>query len=451
MWRDPVMNAGSWKFIAGVVLGLAGGFTLRPVVMTDRGDSESVTEQGASEASSAESEALGGKSGARRSGKRSAGSPLARLSSGDAVKDVQDLIASFHGIQSEAQLNPMEMIRRIYLLTQLREDEVVDVLAELSKVDGSPGDAQFGMIASLIALTRLAELNGPEAIRLLHSGPGSMWEGSEGEAAVLVMNSWVAADPDGTKRWFDDGMKPLDPGEMKDLMENDDFRQAYYDGMAKHDAETLSREVEQESDPDKRDEVLLALVRNARDPAEMVGLLDRCAGASDARAEAIEKLCKADPLAAAAWVEGQDADEARDEDVATVASVMMERDSEQGIQWYLAQELSDGQRPGSRLSRIVDHLAGVDLEKAAEWVESRPDDAARDSAEISMARHAMRRNADQGMGWLARVGDPASRDSALHDILRNEWDYTEGRLREGLVEAAEKAGLGDAARNFKPE
>lgn len=434
-----------------MVLGLAGGFLLRPVVMTDHGELRLFVGQGATGSSAADSEALPGKSGVRQSGRRSAGSPSARLSSGDPVKDVRDLIASLEGLRFESQLNPMEMIRRIHLLTQLGEGEVLDVLADLSKAGDGTGDEQFRMIAGLIALTRLAELNGPEAMRLIHPGSDSMWEGLGGDAGVMVMNSWVEADPDGAKRWFEDGMKQLDQGEMKDLMENDDFRQAYYDGMAKHDAAALSREADEESDPDKRDEVLVALVRNAKDPAEMVGLLDRCAGASDARAEAIEKLSKADPLAAAAWVERQEADEARDGDVATVASMMMERDSEKGIQWYLAQELSDGQRAGSRLSRIVDHLAAEDLEKAAEWVDSRPDDDVRDAAEISMARHSMRRDADEGMGWLARVGDSTSRDSALHDILRNEWDYTEGRLRDGLIEAAEKAGLGDAARNFKPE
>lgn len=424
---------------------------LRPVVMTEQGYLRIFGGQAGREADTAGSEALPGKSGVRQSGKRSAGSASARLSSGDPVKDVRDLIASLEGLRFESQFNPMEMIRRIHLLTQLGEGEVLDVLADLSKAEDGTGDEQFRMIAGLIVLTRLAELNGPAAIRHIQSGSDSMWEGMGGEAGVMVMNSWVAADPDGARRWFEDGMKQLDQGEMKDLMENDEFRQAYYDGMAKHDAEALSREVDEESDPDKRDDVLVALVRNAKAPAELVGLLDRCAGASDARSEAIEKLSKADPLAAAAWVERQDADEARDGDVATVASVMMERDSEGGIQWYLAQELSDGQLAGFRLSRIVDHLAAEDLEKAAEWVESRPDDAARDAAEISMAAHCMRQDADMGMGWLARVGDSANRDSALRDILRSEWDYRAGRLRDGLIEAAERAGLGEAARNFKPE
>lgn len=434
-----------------MVLGLAGGFLLRPVVVTDRGELRLFAVQGATEASAESSEALAGKSGARQTGKRSAGSPLARLSSGDAVKDVQDLIASFEGLRSEAQLNPMEMIRRIYLLTQLREGEVLEVLADLSKADDRIGNAQFGMIARLIALTRLAELNGPEAMRLIHSGSDSIWEGSEGEVGVLVMNSWVAADPEGAKRWFEDGMKRLDQEEMKDLMENDDFRQSYYDGMAKHDAEVLARELDDESDPDKRDEVMVALVRNAKSSDELAGLLDRCTGASDARTEAVEKLIKSDPAAAAAWVEKQAADDARDRDITEVASVMMDRDSERGIEWYLAQEMADNHREGDRLSRIVDHLASEDLEKAAEWVESRPDDAARDSAETSMAWQAKRQDWDEAMEWLTRVDDATKRHEALQSMFRSEWNREEGGLPDHVIEAAEKAGMGDAARNYQPE
>ena len=392
------MKAGSWKLPVGMLLGLVGGFLLRPVVVTESGDLRLFAEQGATEASAEGSEALSGKSEVRSSGKWSAGSHSARLSSGDAVEDVRDLIASFEGIRSETQLNPMELIRRLYLLTQLRESEVLDVLASLSKAEDSIGGPEFGTMAGMIALTRLAELNGPEAMRLIHSKElGSMWDGSaEDAASVMVMNSWVAADPEGAKRWFEAGMKHLDQEELRDLMEKDDFRQAYYDGMAKHDPEALAREIGEDSDSDKRDQMMIALVRSAKDPAELVGLLDRCTAESDARTEAIEKLNESDPRAAAAWVEKQSVDEARDEDIANVATAMMERDSEKGVEWYLAQELADEEREGERLSRIVGHLASTDLEQAAEWVESRPDDAARDSAEITMARQF------RGKTWTLR-------------------------------------------------
>ncbi len=55
------------------------------------------------------------------------------------------------------------------------------------------------------------------------------------------------------------------------------------------------------------------------------------------------------------------------------------------------------------------------------------------------------------MGWLIRVEDPVSQDLALQDILRGEWDHREKRLRDGVIEAAERAGMGEAARNFNPD
>ncbi len=446
------MKAGSWKLPAGMALGLAGGFLLRPVIVTESGDLRLFAEQGTTEASAEGSEALAGKSEVRSYGKRSAGSPLVRLSSGDAVTDVRDLIASFEGIRSETQLNPMELIRRMYLLTQLRESEVLDVLASLSKAEDSIGGPEFGTMAGMIALTRLAELNGPEAMRLIYSKElASMWNGSaEDAASVMVMNSWVAADPEGAKRWFEAGMKQLDQEEMKDLMDNDDFRQSYYDGMAKHDPEALAREVGNDSDPDKRDEVMVALVRNAKAPEELVELLDGCIGVYDARTEAIEKLSKVDLKAAAAWVEKQVVDNARDHDIEDVALVMLDRDTERGIEWYMAQEFADAEHEEDRLSKIVYHLAEDDLDRAVEWLELQPDDATRDSAEISMAWQVKGRGWSERMRWLVRVGDVDRRNEALKTMFRSEWHREEGRLPDHVIEAAEKAGIGDAARSYQP-
>lgn len=444
------MKAGSWKLPAGMALGLAGGFLLRPVIVTDRGEFRLFASQGGGAA--AGSEELAGKSESRASGNRSAGSPLARLSSGDAVTDVRDLIASFEGIRSETQLNPMELIRRIYLLTQLRESEVLDVLASLSKAEDSIRGAEFAEMARICVLTRLAELNGPEAMRLIHSGDfASIWDGSEDTASLMVMNSWVAADPEGAKHWFEAGMKQLDQEELRDLMENDDFRQAYYDGMAKHDPEALAREVGDDSDPDKRDEVMVALVRNAKAPEELVELLDRCIGVYDARTEAIEKLSKADPTIAAAWVETQVVDNARDHDIEDVALVMLDRDTERGIEWYMAQEFADAEREEDRLSKIIYHLAKEDLDRAVEWLESQPDDATRDSAEISMAYQVKGRGWSERLRWLVRVGDVDRRNEALKTMFRSEWEREGGRLPDHVIEAAEEAGMGDAARSYKPE
>jgi hypothetical protein len=435
-----------------MVLGLAGGFLLRPVVMKEPGDLRGISKPGRTGASSEGLETASGKSDARSSGKRSAGSPLSRLSTGDPVEDVRELLASFEGIQSESQLNPMEIIRRLYLLTQLREGEVIDVLASLSNEADAMVDAQLRAIAGMVALTRLAELNGPEALRRIHSKDlAAMWEGEEDDAAVLVMNSWVAADPEGAKRWFEDGMKSPGQEEMKDLMESDDFRQAYYDGMAKHDPEALAREIGDGTDSDKRDVVMVALVRNANDPAELVELLDRCIGVYEARTEAIGKLGKVDPTAAAAWVEKQAVDNARDYDIQNVALVMLERDTERGIEWYMAQEFADADRAGDRLSRIVDHLAEKDREKAVRWIESRPDDAARDSAEISMAWQAKRKDIVEAMEWLGRVDDPRLKRDALEQMFRTEWDRRDGRLPDAVIKAAEKAGMGEAARNYHPD
>jgi hypothetical protein len=55
------------------------------------------------------------------------------------------------------------------------------------------------------------------------------------------------------------------------------------------------------------------------------------------------------------------------------------------------------------------------------------------------------------MGWLKRVENSETRDPALQEILHDRWDPLEDRLRDGVIEAAERAGMGEAARNLKPK
>jgi hypothetical protein len=84
-------------------------------------------------------------------------------------------------------------------------------------------------------------------------------------------------------------------------------------------------------------------------------------------------------------------------------------------------------------------------------LESQPDDATRDSAEISMAYQVKGRGWSERLRWLVRVGDVDRRNEALKTMFRSEWEREGGRLPDHVIEAAEEAGMGDAARSYKPE
>lgn len=459
-------------FLAGLVLGFVIGGRLASVPVSDAAREAMAAGQEAAEGAVAapqERAEAGPTKFWRRGGGRRHRGPAGRLSSGDAREDLEVLLGTFREIDDAAEVDPMELIRRFSLLSMLREEEAVDLLAHLSDKarDGEDEDEML-VIAGAVVFARLCELNGPRAMQLLADGGfGELARGSElEELAAMGMNSWVASDPEGARMWFEGLVGEMDglaagggteedmTGMMK-LLENDELRKAYFDGMVELDPFGLEERVAGLEHDEVReamaDELMESLVDRAGSVAELRGLLERDLAEGEGRLGAVTRMAELDPGAAAGWVGDQPASELRDREVATVAQRLMNEDLDGGIDWYLGQRLVSGEAEDARMSTVVHRLAGADIERAASWVLRQPDGPRRDHAEVAMAWQGVNRGDwTAGMEWLAEVSAADTRDAALREMFRRGWDQDAGALRPEVAAAAEGAGLGPQAASYQP-
>ena len=462
------MKTGLLLFCGGLILGLAGGLLLRP------GDGENPN---------AENETAGGH-GRGRWTAPAAGSPSKstrthrartgrtgspRSGSGNLTTDFLAFMGSLSDVDDLEDLNMVEFVRQASALTYLSEGQAHDLLVALTKPpeEGEEHDqGDLRQIASALVFARLCEVNGPEAMRMAAAGElGDQWKNDRDELVAMGMNSWVAADPQGAQQWFEGllgetdklalaGLEEDMTGSMA-LLGDDEIRQAYFNGMAKHDAKGLEQRMGQFQHEEVRStmegEVLEALVRQEHSKAGLIALLDRSGdGAFDAREEALKKLGKQDPRSAAKWVEDQPVSNARDNHVTQVAMDFMTKDPDAGVDWYMKQELHDESREGDRTSHVVGRLVQVDYGKAVNWLEDQPDGPARDSAEVKLAHSAAgQQNWGDSMAWIAGIESEGTRRQALDRVLRRGWDSQDKALRPEVLEAAEAAGLGEAAQGYK--
>ena len=375
-------------------------------------------------------------------------------------------------IDDEDELNLMQLARMAGMVTQMSEGEAVGLLQELMAVkEGEDHDAtQMKRILGVFVFSRLCEVNGPEAMRMVAEGELGVTMGSQtDEMLAMGMNAWVAADPEGARRWFDGVLGEVDAlaldggmeedmknatGVMK-LLQEKDLMDAYLRGMAKHDAEALTKSVESLRHEQVREameaEILEAVVETETTADGMVALLQQYEGAegTDARMAAIRKLSELDNARAAKWLEGRAPSAERDHLVTRVADDMMKKDPAAGAAWYMDQELHDADREADRLQRITWQWGRADYEEASQWLERQPDGTARDGAESGMAQMAAgRQEWAESMAWLDGISNEKIQADAMQRILRSGWNPTEKVMNAELLEAAEAAGFGEQAREY---
>ncbi len=354
----------------------------------------------------------------------------------------------------------------------MSEGEAMGMLEELTEVkDGEENDArEMKAVLAVFLFSRLCEVNGPEAMRMVADGEfGATMDGQADEMLAMGMNAWVAADPEGAKEWFDGVIGEVDAlaldGGMEEDMENatgvmkllneQELMDAYLRGMAKHDAEGLAKSMEGLRHEEVREgmeaSIFEAVVEAETTVDGMIGLLKQYEGTEGtyARMTAIRKLSELDNAQAAKWVEGRQASAERDHLGTQVAGDMLKKDPAAGAKWYMEQEIHDASREADRLQRITWQWGGKDYEAASQWLERQPDGAVRDGAESSMAQVAAgRRQWTESMAWLGSISDENVRITAMDNVFRRGWNRSEKVMDTGLLEAAEAAGLGEAARDY---
>ncbi|MEP4077486.1 hypothetical protein [Haloferula sp.] len=446
-------------FLVGLALGVAGMLVIRPAASEEKRSGNARDHHADDSSGHRLSPPTRETKSSRRSARR-------RADRSDPRTSLEELLTTLSTIGDESQLDMMLLIRHASMLTRLNESEAIDLLQHLAQpvADDDFGEREeFNEIASAIIFTRLCELNGPEAMRM--ASAGELMEGLDEDVTVWGMNSWIAADPEGAQRWYEGIMKDADafilkgdenatPPAMMMVIDNDETRRAYFNGMAKHDPEALEESINQFESDDVRNamraDLMISLVGQETQAEGLVDILNKSTEHNEARGLAIEKLSELDPDQAVAWIETQPAGKSRDNEINTVASTLMDRDSESGIDWYMSQQMHDPEREKDRLSRITYHLARDDSTVAAQWVEQQPDNATRDHAELAMAwTYANQKDWDSSMAWVAGVENQSSRDDTLNKIFERGWNREEGALQPEILSAAEAAGFGDAAGAYK--
>jgi hypothetical protein len=458
-------------FIAGLILGIAGTLVTRQTSPSSQNSAEE-KENGSPARTRATDRTDSGTVRHRRAvrmrQKRSANG-----GSSSARDDLTVFLTSLSDIDDEEELNVMELIRGASLLTRLREDEALDLLqflAEPQEDDSKGMIVDFREVASVVIFCRLCELNGPAAMQLASTQlEDENNDTFEEECLTMGMNSWVAADPDGARQWFEGLVGEVDElasntGDVDDvelkgmaaLLEEDEFRAAYFNGMAKHDPEGLEKRIAEYENEEIReamhDDLMNSLVRNEESVEGLRALLDKTSESSEARYDAVAKLSGKDPDSAAKWVESQPSSSGRDREVNTVGPTLMSEDEDAGIQWYMKQEMHDSNGKSGRLSNIVEQLAGDDLEKADEWLAQQVDGLNRDSAEKAIARRfSNAKQWSESMTWIADIQNEDMRDQSLKQMFRQGWDRKTKALSPKIMQAADAAGFDDEANAYRPD
>ncbi|MEM1084233.1 MAG: hypothetical protein AAGI48_08925 [Verrucomicrobiota bacterium] len=456
------MKSGILLFSAGLALGIAAALIITP--SSDTSPNPVTGETPSATTGKSHSGREHGDSKTRRHLNK-AGRKAGRAGRGG--DPMEELLLTLGSIEDEEQLDPMLIIRQAMRLTRTGEAETIDILNRLSQPLPNPirDEQQFRSIITVIAFSRLCELNGPEAMNMI--ADGAFGDEMKDELAAIGMNSWVAADPEGAQRWFEgilgeadtllvEKRDGIEPPEMLSLLDNEDLRKAYFNGMAKHDPEAIEERIQQFESADVRDamreDLTASLIAHEHTADGLLMILEKSTDLHDSRVSAVEKLAEIDLDSAAEWVASQPPDKARDHEVTTVGMKLMEDDLENGSKWFMSQEIQDPEMAKARMSRIAYRFANEGLDRAVDWVNRQPDSPIRDHAEVAVAwMHAKQDDWPTTMTWLADVSDRQTRENTLNQMFERNWDKSEQQLDPELLSAAEAAGFGKAAQNYTPD
>ena len=384
----------------------------------------------------------------------------------------ENLLSIFGSFWNQDEMNPMAFSRYSAQLAQMGELQSIDLLKKLQgPINGEDQEkARVASFASQFVFARLCELNGPEAMRMLSSG--ELGDTLPDEVAGIGMNAWVAADPEGARRWFETAMVEYDdailareggvaPKGTALLILESDITRAYLRGMAAKNPEAIGKSIASFQRRSIREDLQIELadylIEKVETKDEVLALLNSeifndYPYAYDGFAD---KLARMDFDAARRWAETQPVSLKRDLMNFNIAATLSKEDPQRAASWYLAQELSpESDAKRSRLSNYEDTWAVQDLEGAANWLLEQPNNSPTRSirAEFSPHQHppapvdweaAFRWSSDDSP-TIQQTNKPPS-----IELLRSAWDSRYNtRLNPEAEKAARAAGLGQAVDDY---
>ena len=381
---------------------------------------------------------------------------------------MENLLLSFAKMESEKELNLMELTRYGAQLASMSETEVTALLFALQgPFEGEHENMQeIAEPIIYIAFSRLCELNGPEAMRMLQAG--ELGEDIDKDIAITGMNAWVAADPEGAKHWFEGTMKEADEialaggdedeltGPAALLIESTDITAAYLRGMSTLDPEAVKNDIASFQSEEVRgyieDEFNAQLIDQAKTKDEILTLLaddSSLHSSSDTQSQLVFKLSAIDTKSAIDWVQSQKASSQRDNMVRIVASSLLQENPAEGAAWYQAQELSGEEPQAERLHIITSSWMRQDLEGAATWLLEQPNNNQRDSSEFVLATESARKGEwEAAFLWSSDISNAQSQQRSLNKILERAWNNRSLTFDPSAITAARDAGYSQAVEAF---
>lgn len=361
-------------------------------------------------------------------------------------------LAALARIDELQEVNFMQLLRHGSFVTSMSENEVISAIAALTakgeeQADDHGDSEEIVQMFSALLFARMAELNGPEALRMVMAGEfGEMWEGDEDELIPIGMGSWVDADPEGAFKWFQgEGMK--DP-KMRELFDDSTVQSAFFAAMARHDP-TQALQLAQETGEELSSDSIEVIARYEESVEGLENMLAQTAG--EVQLEVFNVMSERDPKSARQWLEQQSANTINDRDpyVASVAENLMAADQETGIEWYMNQEISSEEGTRERFRTVVNELADSDPAAAAEWLAEQADVPARDAAELQLARDLARAQSwSESFRWAAELSSPQQQSETANWILRRGWDRATQSMSEEVSQAAQGAGFESQLRSY---
>ncbi|MGC6426787.1 MAG: hypothetical protein ACON5H_07310 [Akkermansiaceae bacterium] len=317
----------------------------------------------------------------------------------------------------------------------------------------------FSKMVARLAFMRWCELDGPGALSGLMVMENEVVErDGKDDFAEVGIQAWTQADPEGARRWMEASLRKIDQlaesgGDFAvldgphRLMAGGDFYKFFLENYIDERGEEVWGILAQIDNKDVkgslRDNIVESLAERENDAGKLKRLLDITKpGDFNGQREVLRKLTRQSPDEARIWTESQEPSQNRDRFVVMVASEWLERDPAKAAEWYLGQELVDGDGEQDRYSRIFGAWRQQNLEEAQVWLQSQPDTQARDTAESLAANSAVgQRNYVQAVEWVSGIQNEGLRKQAFERILRNTKKLENGEVPNALIEAAREAGF----------
>ena len=379
----------------------------------------------------------------------------------------ENLIQAFGAIHDEEKINPMEFARYGTQLSQLNEFEAKALLIELKGPfdEDQEKEAEVAQFASIVIFSRLCELNGPEAMKMLHDG--ELDDDLIDDLSSIGMNAWVAADPEGASHWFNGALSKLDQiiaegGDSENIQDpaaslivDSDMFESYMREMTTLDPEGLKNSITQyQSDEVKetlQESLAEHLVENLNSKEEIISVLNdnTFAHYEHGKIDLVQKLSESNPREAASYVEAQAPSATRDAMMLRVANALFQEKPAEGAAWYQKQELSPETLEFERLQHITTHWMYSDLEGAATWLLEQPNDNQRDRSEALLAnRSAQTKEWEAAFRWSADISNTSTQQESIQNLLNQAWNRRENTLDPDAVQAARQAGYGQIVDDY---